>query len=101
MVTMPADCVRTWRKRHGKWLTGRMGRSSGLAQHRGDTLADLGGHGAPAPAVALGMRPGERVAHPRLPRLWKKEPRCARSVAPVAHAVGSVPVVAARDVANL
>ncbi len=50
-------------------------------------LADPGRHSAPAPAVARGMRPGERLAQRSLLLLWQQEAALPSPVAPVAHAV--------------
>ncbi len=62
--------------------------------------ADPGGHGAPAPAVALGMCTGYRVAQLRSLLLREQETALHRLAPPVAHAVGAITVVAAGDLAD-
>ena len=58
-------------------------------------------HGAPAPAVLVGCRSGERLPQLLLQR-WRQARRHAPRgrVLPIVHALGAVVVVAARDRAN-
>src|SRR5215469_6915873 len=65
-----------------------------------EALAQPGGHRPSAPPVARGMGAGHSCSQLRQLGGCQIGPSCTLSVAPVAHAVGAVGVVALGDLAN-